>query len=145
MSVNHDRFAAEDVRQLVGDRKMRGGPAPPITPHPATPSVRRRSLRSTGSIHVGAGGECGRVNRRGGALRRGHREETGSRRLLPPRRQRCVGMQRDAAAPGNVGTRVERGRRYFCLRASQEIDGGDRFDFLKSFRKDCENGWHDMI
>jgi len=54
-------------------------------------------------------------------------------------------MQRDAAAPSNVDTRVERGHRYFCLRASKEIDGGDRFYFLKSFRKDCENGWHDMI
>ncbi len=51
-------------------------------------------------------------------------------------------LQRHAVAAGDVDTLTEGGERDGDAGATEQVDGRDRFDFLKTFRQDCENGGH---
>lgn len=53
-----------------------------------------------------------------------------------------VGVDSDAAAAGDAQIGAEGGDGDLGACAAQEVDGGERFDFLKTFREDCENRWH---
>lgn len=146
MSVNYHRFVAEDVRQFAGNGKMRGVAAPlqqPRIVQDGRGGADRRDppVRFVLAPQESADAWIGAQVFYSGA--------TGQKQAVEGlglhRSQQRVGMQRDTAAPGDMDTGVERGHGYFRSRAAQKIDGGDRFDFLKSFRQDCENSWHGVI
>jgi nucleoside-diphosphate-sugar epimerase len=64
--------------------------------------------------------------------------------LAVKRADRGVGMKGNSASPGDVHCLAERCGRDFGARSAEQVHRGDRFNFLKSFREDCENRRHAM-
>lgn len=86
--------------------------------------------------HAGIGAEAGRAGAAG-------QEET-VELALPDRGEGRVGVQRDAAAAGDMGA-VGQGRGGdFDSGPPEQVEGGDCFYFLKTLREDCENRGHGL-
>jgi nucleoside-diphosphate-sugar epimerase len=146
IAVGHGALVRQNRRQFPGDGEM-GGVA--------------SAGEQVGVVqHGGCGADCGEPPA-GGMLplhegkhaRVGpqvfHARAAGKENAVEVAREHggegAVGMQRDAAAAGDMNLFAERGGSDFDTGAAQEVDRRDSFDFLEIFGKDCENGGHGEI
>ncbi len=87
--------------------------------------------------NAGIGAEAGRAGAAG--------QEEAVELALADGGERRVGVQRDAAASGDVRAAVgQGGSGDIDAGAPQQVEGGDRFYFLKTLREDCENRGHGL-
>ncbi len=58
------------------------------------------------------------------------------------RGERGIGVEREAAAAGDVDALAEGGGDDLDAGAAEQVDGGNGFDLFKTFGEDCQNGGH---
>ena len=143
MTIHHNPLLGEDLRQFIGDGEMGGvaaageqaavvqdGRGGADGGQPATGSV----VGEDEGAHAGVGAEefgagAAREKETVGGLGRNGGEGR-------------VGVNGHAGTTGDVDAVAERGHDDVGAGAAEQIDGGECFDLLKTFREDCENGGH---